>query len=143
LPREPLKRAVARIWIDWANVRFVPAFGALLRGPTAAEQESATRDLGDALGYLEKEGFGNHSGDGPFFFGAEPGLVDFTLYPWFERWAALDHYRSFAVPQELRRVNRWRAELASLAAVHAHENPVSYYVERYARFAAHVARAVS
>ncbi|MET0790299.1 MAG: glutathione S-transferase family protein [Polyangiaceae bacterium] len=41
LPADPGTRAVARIWIDYANTRFVPAWGALLRAPSDAERASA------------------------------------------------------------------------------------------------------
>lgn len=143
LPREPARRAVARIWIDWANTRLVPSFGALLRGHAPAERENARRELGGALAYLEQEGFGRQNEAGPFFFGDRVSLVDFTLYPWFERWAALDHYRAFAFPLDLERLGRWRTELSALPAVRAQENPAEYYIERYARLTAPPAKAPS
>jgi glutathione S-transferase len=136
LPTEPAKRAVARIWIDWANTRFVPAFGALLRAQNTGDQGSAHRDLGEHLGHFEREGLGKFSGSGPFFFGDRPTLVDFTLHPWFERWSALEHYRGVSIPKELERVTRWKGELAKLDAVKGESNVTSYYVERYARHAA-------
>jgi glutathione S-transferase len=142
LPEEPALRAVARIWVDWANTRLVPAFGALLRGQTPAEQATGRRDLGESVTYLEREGLARHGGDGPFFFGSRPGLVDFALYPWFERWAALEHYRGFAVPKDLARLARWTNEAGKLDAVQAHANPSEYYIERYARYASPAKQAV-
>lgn len=142
LPGEPAGRAVARIWIDWANTRLVPAFGALLRGQASGEQATGRRELGEAAAYLEREGFARHSGEGPFFFGARPGLVDFALYPWFERWPALEHYRGFALPRDLTRLARWKNEVGKLDAVQAHANSVEYFIERYARYAAPAREAV-
>lgn len=135
LPADAPGRAVARIWIDWANTRFVPSFGALLRAQTPAAQATARRDVGEHLAHLEREGLGKFSGHGPFFFGDRPTLVDFTIYPWFERWPALDHYRAVSIPKEHERVARWKSELAKLDAVHAESNVTSYYVERFARHA--------
>jgi len=36
LPKDAGQKAIARIWIDYANTRFVPAFVKLLRGKTVA-----------------------------------------------------------------------------------------------------------
>jgi glutathione S-transferase len=58
-------------------------------------------------------------------------LVDFTFYPWFERWPALEQLRKFPLPAELTRIASWRAAVRELAAVREHENPPDYYVERY------------
>jgi glutathione S-transferase len=136
LPSERGRRAQARIWIDYANTRLAPAFGALLRSQSKQDQSSHQRELTSSLAYLEGEGFAKLSGEGPFFLGARPSLVDFAFYPWFERWPALEHYRGFAVPAELTRLHRWQRALRELDSVKAHENPVEYYVERYARHAA-------
>jgi glutathione S-transferase len=135
LPADHAKRAVARIWVDWANTRFVPAFGAVLRAQSPSDQVSAHRNLSEHLARFEREGLGEFSGHGPFFFGDQPTLVDFTLYPWFERWPALEHYRAASIPQEYERVARWKRELAKLDAVRAESNVTSYYVERFARHA--------
>jgi glutathione S-transferase len=143
LPSEPGKRAVARIWIDYANTRFAPAFGKLLRAPSSAEQSAARTELADALVHLERAGFAQLSADGPFFFGATPTLVDFALYPWFERWAGLAHYRDFQIPSEHARLLRWIDATRQLEAVRAHENSAEFYVQRYASVAAAPRHAVA
>lgn len=134
LPREPAQRALSRFWIDYANTRFVPAWGKLLRAQANAVAAEATTELVAALHTLER-GLSELSGAGPFWFGAEPSLVDLSLYPWFERWAALAHYRGVEVPAELPRLQRWRTATRELPAVTAIQNPTAYYVERYARYA--------
>jgi glutathione S-transferase len=135
LPKDPSRRAVARIWIDYANTRFTPAFGKLLRAPSDAERREAQSELSDVLQFIEHEGLQKLSARGPFFLGDAPSLVDFAFYPWFERWPALEHYRGFAISSDLRRITPWLAALRGLEAVKAHANPAEYYVERYARFA--------
>jgi glutathione S-transferase len=136
LPKEPNRRAVARIWIDYANTRFTGAFGKLLRATSESEQREAQAELSEVLHYIDREGLQKLSTDGPFFLGRAPSLVDFAFHPWFERWPALEHYRGFAIPSELRRLPQWLSALRGLESVKAHANPAAYYVERYARYAA-------
>ncbi|HEX6243505.1 MAG TPA: glutathione S-transferase family protein [Polyangiales bacterium] len=128
-PSNPLERARGRIWVDYANTRFVSAFGALLRG------ESGPGELESALRYFEREGLNRHGQGGPFFFGARPSLVDFAFYPWFERWDALAHYRAFDVPNDLTRLAAWRDSLRALPSVVEQASPTEFYVERWARYA--------
>jgi glutathione S-transferase len=143
LPAQAGRRAVARIWIDYANSRFTSAFGSLLRAPGESEQKVAHDELTNVLQFIEREGLAKLSTDGPFFLGAAPSLVDFAFYPWFERWPALQHYRGFALSKELPRLLRWRDAVRALDSVKAHENPAEYYVERYARHAAPKKQAVA
>ena len=142
LPKDPAKRAAARIWIDYANTRFVPAFGALLRGEGDGERTRA-QELSDVLAYIEREGLERLGASGLFFLGDAPSLVDFAFYPWFERWGALQHYRGLALPRNLPRLLRWTEALRGLDSVKAHQNTLEFYVERYARYAAPKADAVT
>jgi glutathione S-transferase len=133
LPKAPAQRAQARIWIDYANTRFVTAWGGVLRGATEAERVSAGRDLDAALRHLEA-GLASHSDAGPFWFGSSISLVDLTLYPWFERWPALEQLRQASIPSDLTRLTAWRDAVAARASVRAIENATSFYVERYSRY---------
>jgi glutathione S-transferase len=141
LPAQPGKRALARVWIDYANTRFAPTFGKLLRAPNAAAQSTEQRELLEILRQIEQAALAQLSAAGPFFFGPAPSLVDFAFYPWFERWAALEHYRALALPAELARLRRWRDAVRELPSVRAHENPTDYYVARYASVASPEAQA--
>jgi len=141
LPADPGERATARIWIDYANTRFVPAWGGLLRGQTEAELSAARTTLLESLEYIETRALQKSSGEGPFWFGASPSLVHLTFYPWFERWAALEHYWGSLPIVKFERLRRWRDALASRASVKDIQNTTAYYVERYAKHAAAAARA--
>lgn len=136
LPAQPGRRALARIWIDYANTRFAPAFGTLLRADSPDAQAQARSALLEVLQEIETRALGKLSAAGPFFFGPSPSLVDYSFYPWFERWAALEHFRELPVPKELTRLARFRQAARELPAVRAHENPADYYVARYASFVA-------
>jgi glutathione S-transferase len=131
LPPEPGQRALARIWIDFANTRLAPAFGKVLRPPAPADREVGKRELGAALDLIEREALGKLSGSGPFWFGAAPTLVDFTFYPWFERFHALESITGFEVPRVLERTHQYWKAVAARESVKAIENPTEFYVERY------------
>lgn len=131
LPKAAAARAAARIWIDFANTRFVPAWGAVLRGATESEREAGRRDLETALEHVENVALAS---GGPFWFGPELSLVDVAFYPWFERWGALEHHRGVRVPAKLQRLARWWATVSERPSVKEIENPTSFYVERYAKF---------
>jgi glutathione S-transferase len=131
LPREPGQRALARIWIDFANTRLAPAFGKVLRAPTPVERDAGKRELGGALDLIEREGLAKLSGSGPYWFGATPTLVDFAFYPWFERFHALERLTGFEVPRVFERTHRFWKAVAARESVKAIENPTEFYLERY------------
>lgn len=135
LPTDPYLRAQARIWIDFANTRLVPAFSALLRSPKLDEQAEGAKALANHLSFIENEALGRLSEEGPYWFGSQISLVDLTYYPWFERWPALEFYRSFEWQKDWIRLQRWRDALEERPTVQKIANPTDYYIERYARFA--------
>ena len=131
LPREPARRALARIWIDFANTRLSVAYVKVLLGATEADRQAGHVELAAALELAEREGLAKLSGAGPYWLGAEPSLVDFTYYPWFERLPALVEHSGFTLPNSLDRLLRWRDGIRQRASVQAIENPPSFYVDRY------------
>ncbi|AFY86393.1 Glutathione S-transferase domain protein [Chroococcidiopsis thermalis PCC 7203] len=143
LPKEPVNRAQARIWIDFANTRFIWAYSNLLRSPDPQQQKAAAQELYSQLEFIEKEGLEKLSGEGSYWFGNSISLVDLTFYPWFERWSALEHYRGFGLPPEFTRLQQWRKAVSQRESVKAIANPTEYYIQRYARFAAPIAKKVS
>lgn len=135
LPTDPIKRAQARIWIDFANTRFVPAFGKLLRSQDPNEQAEGAKELTEHLLFIETEGLKKLSDRGPYWFGSDLSLVDLTYYPWFERWSALVHYRGFELPVGLDRLKLWGETVSNRESVKSIANSTEFYIERYARFA--------
>jgi glutathione S-transferase len=133
LPRLPAPRAIARIWIDFANTRLAVSYANVLWGATDAARASAKLELAAALERLEREALPQLSGGGPYFLGSQPSLLDFTFYPWFERLPALEQHGGFVAPP-LPRLEHWREAVASRASVQAIANPVSFYVERYRNY---------
>jgi len=133
LPQDPGDKAIARIWIDYANTRLVPAFNKFLRGKSVEEQEQGRREFLESLLYIEEEGLGKLSGNGPFWLGEKLSLVDISFYPWFERLPLLEHFRHFTTPTETVRLQKWWDNLRTLQSIKAVENPTSFYIERFAK----------
>jgi glutathione S-transferase len=129
LPRDPANKAIARIWIDYANTRLVPAFNKLLRGKDSQEQEQGRKEFTEALIYIEQEGLGK----GDYLLGDQFSLVDISFYPWFERLPLLEHFRKFTLPAETPRLQTWWNSLSGRASIQAVANPVDFYLQRFAK----------
>ena len=134
LPKDAGSRAIARIWIDYANTKFTAGFGKLLRGKTSEEHDQGRVELNEAILFIENEALAKRSDEGDYWFGENISLVDLTFYPWFERIPTLSHYRNYTVPTEAVRVKRWWDAVSDRPAVKAIANPVDFYIERYSRF---------
>lgn len=133
LPQDPAQKAIARIWIDYANTRFVPAFSKLLRGKDIQEQEQGRREFLEALLYLEQEGIGKLSNGGQYWLGEHLSLVDISFYPWFERLPVLEHFRNFTLPTETPRLQQWWENLRDRESIQAVANPVEFYLDRFSK----------
>ncbi|MEH2332109.1 glutathione S-transferase family protein [Nostoc sp.] len=129
LPRDPAAKAIAQIWIDYANTRLVPAFNKLLRGKDSTEQEQGRKEFTEALLYIEQEGLGK----GDYLLGDQFSLVDISFYPWFERLPLLEHFRKFALPAETPRLQTWWNLVRDRSSIQAVENPVDFYLQRFAK----------
>jgi len=133
LPSTPETKAVARIWIDYANTRFVPAFNKFLRGKDIQEQEQGHREFLESLLYIEQEGLGKLLGEGEYWLGEQFSLVDISFYPWFERLPILEKFRNFTLPTETTRLQKWWENLRQRDSIQAVANPTDFYLDRFAR----------
>ncbi|MEH2044181.1 glutathione S-transferase family protein [Nostoc sp.] len=129
LSRDPAAKAIARIWIDYANTRLVPAFNKLLRGKDSTEQEQGRKEFTEALLYIEQEGLGK----GDYLLGDQFSLVDISFYPWFERLPLLEHFRKFTLPAETPRLQTWWNLVGDRSSIQAVANPVDFYLQRFAK----------
>ncbi|MBN3881376.1 MULTISPECIES: glutathione S-transferase family protein [unclassified Nostoc] len=129
LPRDPANKAIARIWIDYANTRLVPAFNKFLRGKDSQEQEQGRKEFTEALLYIEQEGLGK----GDYLLGDQFSLVDISFYPWFERLPLLEHFRKFTLPAETPRLQTWWNLVSDRQSIQAVANPVDFYLQRFAK----------
>ncbi len=134
LPTEPIDRARARIWINFADTRLFAASAKLLYGrdpqPTATLNE-----LREQLLFIEGEGLANISERAPYWLGAKLSLVDLTFYPWFEQINVLEHFRGLQIPPGLNRLQQWQAAVAEREAIRSIANLPEFYLEHYGRLA--------
>jgi glutathione S-transferase len=142
LPTEPIQRAQARIWINFADTRLFATTGKLLHGrdshPTALLTE-----LIEHLRFMEHEGLGKTSPRTPYWLGTELSLVDLTFYPWFEQLSVLEHFRGFQLPSGLvggasrneNRLQEWWETVAQRESVRSIANSPEFYLEHYGRLA--------
>jgi glutathione S-transferase len=135
LPKEPIQRAQARIWINFADTRLFAATGKLLYSPDPQQQAEAAKELPEHLQFIEQEGLQKLSESGPYWLGREMSLVDLTYYPWFEQVAVLEHFRGFQFPTGLDRLKQWWEAVANRESVRAIAKPEEFYLERYAQLA--------
>ncbi len=133
LPHDPAVKAIARIWIDYANTRLVPAFNKFLRSKDIQSQEQGRREFQEALLYIEQEGLGNQSSNDSYWLGNTLSLVDISLYPLFERLPLLEYFRKFTLPPEIPRLQQWWNVVRNHQSIRAVENPVSFYLERFTK----------
>lgn len=133
LPHDSGTKAIARIWIDYANTRLAPAFNKFLRSQATSEQEQGRREFTEALLYIEQEGLGKLSSNGTYWLGDTFSLVDISFYPWFERLPLLEHFRNFTLPAETHRLQTWWNAVRDRESIRAVANPTSYYLERFTK----------
>lgn len=136
LPKEPIQRAYARIWINFADTRLFAASSQLLHSQdTGLIQTVLLKELADHLLFIEREALSKLSDSAPYWLGSEISLVDLTYYPWFEQLNVLEHFFGFQLPPELDRLKQWWTTVANRESVRSLANSPEFYLERYARFA--------
>ena len=140
MPSDPAARAMARVWIDYCNTRFIGAFYGVLSAKGAEAQGQAAAKLTDMMIYMEDSGLGPLSSD-PYWLGADVSLVDLAYWPFFERLPAVTHYRGVAIPDQCKRLSAWHEAMESRDSVRRTRHDAAYYIKSYARYDAPAAAA--
>lgn len=133
IPKDPGRRALARIWVDYCNSRFVPAFGAALRETVESAKSDKCEKLIDILRYIENEGLKRLQAK-PYWMGESIGIVDIAFWPWFERFAALTYYRGVSLPDDCIRLNAWVTEMRERPAVKKAANSPEFFINAFSRY---------
>lgn len=126
LLKTPLQRARARLVIERVGGQFIPLFYKVLREPGAESREAMQQAVTDLAVDMADAG--------PFWLGPRASLADLAVYPWFERWGVLQHYRDLQVDWP-ERVQQWRQAMSQHTAVQAESREVDFYIPGYARYA--------
>jgi len=105
MPEAPLDRAYARIWIDFANTRLMPASARIAFGKTEEDKQAGRDEFARHMATV-----GQELGLGPWFLGERYSLVDVTYAPFQAR---LARYADIALPEN---VLAWLARIAERPA---------------------------
>ncbi|MBM3502919.1 MAG: glutathione S-transferase family protein [Alphaproteobacteria bacterium] len=140
MPKDPVRRAQARIWVDYFNTRYNVISFRLIREIDESKHPALIKEYYDALRFMENEGL-KKLGSGPFWMAEGLTLVDLALYPSFERFATLEHYRGVRIPEDCARLRRWVETMRERPSVKKIAHPGSFYVERSAAYAGRPTRA--
>jgi glutathione S-transferase len=135
MPRTPVLRAKARIWIDYCDDYFIADHYALLKNQEQAKHQTLLQKAETNFRFIEREGLAKLGNDGSYWLGSEPSLIDFAWYPFFERLSAWTHYRGFKIPDDCPRLTRWFEVMSCRPSVQEIANDAAYYVQRYLSYA--------
>ncbi len=134
LPVTPQQRAEARLWISHAESHVVPLFYRLLKAQEEDKRKAASDAMLSVLTTLDDE-LHRRKAEGPYWFGEQVGLTDVAIYPWFERWPVLEHYRGLNIPDKLDSLLSWIAAMKNRDAVKGNEQPADFYICEYEDYA--------
>lgn len=134
LPDTPKLRAQARIWIDFANVRFVPHIYKLMLAQERQAQLNHKEKLIEALLLMERDGL-DSGVVGPYWLGDKISLVDLTFYPHLQRFCALEHYRNFKIPESCIRLKSWMQLMGERPSVEKLRVPDVVYIRNWRKYA--------
>lgn len=142
LPEDPYERARARIWVGFCTSKLVPAWHRFLQFQPASDREGLEKVRGEFVGVLRE--FAAElpaAGKGPFFHGAQPGMVDFVVAPWVVRLWVFEHFKGgLEVPREgeggvWERFAAWKEAVEDLRSVRETLSEREYYLPIYQRYA--------
>lgn len=134
LPADPQARATVRFWVDFADSRFMPAYFNLLKTQPGEDREYWRGKLLDHLGFMDTNGLAATDGSSPYWMGRDITLADIAIYPFFERFAAVEEYRGVEIPPELSRLAAWIETMRARPSVSALSRPRAYYVDYFGRY---------
>ncbi len=110
-PRDPLRRAEHRAWIEFGSTVLGDIAG-FYAAPDEATFRARTAQLADRFGRLEARIAAT-----PWFDGAEFSLVDAVFGPVFRYFDVFDTIGEFGVLAGKPRLARWRGNLAARPSV--------------------------
>lgn len=134
MPGEAGARATARVWIDFDNVKFVPAFYKVLLEQDADRRRDLAQTITDALRFIETHALGAR-GQGPYWLGADLSLADIAVYPHMERLCVLEAYRGIKLPDDCGRLREWLSVMAERPSVEHTAHDAEFHIDSYVRYA--------
>ena len=134
LPRDPMGRATARIWIDFCDTYLLPVMHKLIGDRRDEEKQVENRKkLAEKFLFLETEGL-RKMGDGPFMMGSDLTLVDLQFMPFMERFPCYEELWGAAIPEECTALRRWMDTMRNRESHQSTVNTHDYHMERYQKY---------
>lgn len=135
MPSDPMRRAKARIWIDYCDTYLLPALHKLIADSRDEDKQIKNREtVKEKLLFLENEGLKKLS-DGPFFMGSEVTLVDLQFMPFIERFPCYEELWEASMPDECTRLRAWIEAMMERDSHSRTANTHEFHMERYAKYA--------
>jgi len=134
LPKDAIRRAKCRLWVDHCNSRIIPSFYRYLQ---AQEKENQEKGKNELLGHLATFRDAMNP-EGQFFMGSDLTIVDIALIPFALRFdSVFKHYRQFEVPktEQWTRFHTWLEAVKNRPSVSktcSNEDKLLQVYERYA-----------
>ena len=136
LPVDPYERSQVRLWLQFCNSEYVPAFyRCVLNTDESLRERNAAQMRAAIAGLLE--GIETLSDEGPYFLGSELSLLDISFAPFVERHAAVEALAGVAIAddEEYAPLRRWFAAVAEHPAYAPTKRDDAYWVEVYTEYA--------
>jgi glutathione S-transferase len=131
-PRDPGKRALTRLWMEYADEKLVPAVLHTVKAQGEA-RAVASANLRDVLIFIEREGLAR-CGRGPYWLGQEISLLDIIFYPVFERLPAIQTGQAGGLPLLSIRLRYWMDAMRERPSVQATQNPVEAHARAFTTY---------
>ncbi|KAI5281579.1 hypothetical protein KEM54_003164, partial [Ascosphaera aggregata] len=140
LPKDPKKRAEARLWADHSSTKVFPHFQRLIQAQDPEDRKEHAANFLSQLKLLVQAA----DKDGPFFQGSQIGWVDVVFAPWMVRLTrVLGHYRDWPPADKVNfgdaaltaRWAKWVDAVENNDAVKRTMSEEEGYIRAYARYA--------
>jgi glutathione S-transferase len=136
MPASLPDRALARIWIKFADERLYSATHSLIFTREEEARRKLAAEMLDSVWFLENEVMAKRPGRGPYVFGDRFTLADIALYPWFEQVGALEQLSEFQLPLGCVCLCEWHRAVSGRKAVQQCARTSDWYAEHYRTYLA-------
>jgi glutathione S-transferase len=134
MPASLADRALARIWVKFADERLYAATHRLIFTREQEARRKLVAEMIDSVWFLENEVIGKRRG--PYALGDRFTLADIALYPWFEQVGALEQLSEFRLPPGCVALTEWRQAVGGRKAVQSCARTSEWYAEHYRSYLA-------
>lgn len=143
MPADAYARAQVRTWMDYCETRYLPAAHRLIAerakpGKLAENREKLTA----VMRFMEHEGL-RKLGDGPYWMGAAPTLVDFQFMPFLERFPIYEELAGATWPDDCQRLRRWYDAMSERRSFLETRHTLEFHLDMQRRAAARRAAAAA